>query len=907
MSIGTKLNVFVSSAMGTEYCPSTGKVFDWDSFRKSLRDKLNQCPYINTFIIEDRASTMRSNDFMISKIDASDMVVLLVMNELRKGTSIEYTHCIKTKKPLLIFFFGKINPQSEAESLCNKIKETDYCTFTPIDDVEKAEIIITNNVIEDVIFYYSSKHRIVSTSQSIDIAGIPVETEFDNKSYIPTKTILSQFKTSYESIYKYIGLSNHSNQKGPQDQSNLHSIGEQVIKWVITGEHFLSSDIKSTLVSSVTNIYPKSDWYSKRLDAIDFFIQGDIIQAFRSEKEALKLAEEANLAEWIKTNILIDLRNLQDYIPKDLLKTENLKYQKRLDSLDSIIHIPVLDKYLKNAYDILLNEETKRNTASAGTIFFGNNLDEIIIYVENYLFSSLLYGSNTHMMNTRTVLANIFYRTGKLYNCPELLYYAIKMYLFAGQYENFIRISNLEWNKISNILILNADELWHQAQNIHEISKDLICLGILHRVGLYLNDHSFNEAENYLLELSCKLSYEISENYIDCLLSICERIDQKIVVKILISIIDNQVYGTANHLTQLINYIDIQSVPDELLDALCQSIKKGLPNMVKRNGDPQCIASLVNARPDIFSVLEKLPNNGLKGRQKLIYALNTSKGDWQDILLSELQVAEKQFRAKKLKGIYYDYITNPFFLISLVFENNPSNKIINNITENLFPLCIDILNSECPLEIKDHCAECLCTALGYYKKNGILIPNTLIDCIKNVSLKNSPNYTISLRSSGNLLCRIILLKILAGVLDKQVLIQWCFSYWKKDVIERRTLVKCLKIYLQYSIDEKNDIDALIISIVFQCCEDQDVYIRVSACECLWYILESQYSEQTKEKIYEMTLDPAPAIKRRLLEICKEKSLIHRSLINKIIIRLINDSNYIIREQAKELLETILKI
>lgn len=39
-------------------------------------------------------------------------------------------------------------------------------------------------------------------------------------------------------------------------------------------------------------------------------------------------------------------------------------------------------------------------------------------------------------------------------------------------------------------------------------------------------------------------------------------------------------------------------------------------------------------------------------------------------------------------------------------------------------------------------------------------------------------------------CRLLTLKIIVGVLDKEVLIQWCFSYSQKDAKERRALVQC---------------------------------------------------------------------------------------------------------------------
>ncbi len=242
-----------------------------------------------------------------------------------------------------------------------------------------------------------------------------------------------------------------------------------------------------------------------------------------------------------------------------------------------------------------------------------------------------------------------------------------------------------------------------------------------------------------------------------------------------------------------------------------------------------------------------------------------------------------------------------------MFENNPSYDIIKCVTEEFFPLCIDVLNSNCSFDTKDQCAECLCTALGYYHKNGIDIPSALIGCIQNVSLEDSSDFIMTHRSNEGLWCRLIILKILVGVLEKQVLIQWCFSYNKKDAKERRALVQCLKTYLQYSVNVSSDVDALITSIIFQCSEDQDVYIRTIACECLWYMLDSQYAEQAEEKIDEMSIDPAPVIRSRLLYIFKESNSAHKALVNKITLRLVNDANYIIRKQAKNILEGILEM
>ena len=897
-----RLKVFISSSMSEEQEQDQKGSFHWRNFRKKVKDELNSCPYINAFTIEDFASTMPSKSFMLKNVDASDIVVLLIKNEIRDGTRKEYERCIQNHKPLLVFFFEDKEESDEVIKLRESIENKDYCNYIKIKDFLNAEKIIENAVIQDVIFYYQSNQ---SLPPSIDIDGVAMDTTFRIDSYIPTKEVLSQFESCYKSIYEYIGLPSSIRQLSTDSKSQLHDVGEKVINWVINGEKFLSSDVKSNLISNVVSIYnDNTDWYSKRLDAIDYYIQGDLHKAYDLEKEALKLAESSKIPEWIITNILIDLRNLENtyLIGKDFSDKES---QKRLNNLESIVHVPIIDRYLESAYETLLNEEITRNTASIGTTFYGNKMDSIIIGVENYLFTALLYGSYTHLILTRKIFATIFYRTGKLYNNNVLLYNSVKMYLFSGQYKDFIRLSNFEWNNISDLMILNADEIWHQCQNIEEYNKDTIYIGALRRIGLYLNDRNFIEAEKYLLDLSHRLLWKDSDNYIDCLLNSYGRMDQTKIVEIIITIIESKNYITAHHLTRLISCIDIEYVPEKMLLHLCEVMRSHLSEIIERNGDPQCIAALVNTKPDIFSELEKISNNGLTGNDRLLYDLNTNKGNWRSLLISEIRTAKEQFEVNNQKGVYTEFSENPYDLISQAFNNMLSEDVIELVTTDFFPLCIDILDSNCNIKTKDQCAECLCIVLGYYKKHKIDIPNELINCINNVSMNISSVFSMGFSSKEGLRCRLITLKMIIGALEKQELISLCLSYSKKDVEERRALVECLKTYLQYSTDIAKDVDSLIVSIVFLCCEDEDFYIRTVACECLWYLLDSEFAEKAEEKIKQMILDPAPVIRNKLLSICEEDDYNHKSLINSIIKGLIQDANYMIRKRANKLLNMAL--
>ena len=158
-NIEEKLKVFISSAMGDEVHTDSEETFKWLDFRETVQNELNKCPYIQAFTIENRTSTMRSSDFMVANVDSSDIVVLLIKNEFREGTEVEYTRCRETNKPMLVFFFGDDTAKDEVISLRKDLEKRDYCTYRKMNDFTNAEKIITNAVIQDVIFYYHYNHH----------------------------------------------------------------------------------------------------------------------------------------------------------------------------------------------------------------------------------------------------------------------------------------------------------------------------------------------------------------------------------------------------------------------------------------------------------------------------------------------------------------------------------------------------------------------------------------------------------------------------------------------------------------------------------------------------------------------------------------------------------------------------
>ena len=201
------LRVFISSAQNKE------KGFDWAKIRRKIKDKLSECPYISPFIIEDDTSEIPSCQVFTYQVTRSDLIVMLVKGELRSGTAVEFSVCQKLKKPVLVYFFKDDDPSQEITKLRLEIEKYDKCTYCGcLDPSEAVEEKVFHDIIENTIQFYLVKHGEIALAQ--DEAAIPVSLDGISPStnFVPTKSVLKFFRSSYETIYDLLGLGYLKNQ-----------------------------------------------------------------------------------------------------------------------------------------------------------------------------------------------------------------------------------------------------------------------------------------------------------------------------------------------------------------------------------------------------------------------------------------------------------------------------------------------------------------------------------------------------------------------------------------------------------------------------------------------------------------------------------------------------------------------
>ena len=888
-----RLRVFISSAQSAE------GLFAWSDVRRKTKDKLKECIYLNPFIIEDVASITPSNQFYQQELLKSDIVVLLVKGEVRKGTATEFALATKHHKPMLVYFLedGTTKDLSVVE-LKSDIQSTDCCTYRAMKSFEGIENEIFNDVIENVIRYFQSIPYRADTQMVSTTTSISREDIASSKYSVPTKMALNLFDSCYSYVFELLNL-NRIKPEEKTEKSNFHDFGIATLDWLVLGKELNCDERILELIKELSDLYDNTDWLIKRWDAIRFELHGDFEKALAAEKLALNLAKENNVPKWIVNDILIDCRNIEAEVYGQ--KREYLlegEAQKELNSLETIVYLPVLDRYLGEIHNALTKEEIKIKTASYNTVFFGTSLGSVINNVVNYFFSSLLYGSYTHMLISRKLLSEVLYKYNELTNEQPLLIEAIKLLAIRGDAKTFEKIIHTNWDEAYVEIVSSADNIWYLAEKAPFSCRDEIKQTVLKVLGLYLSDAVFETAEKYLFEYSNSVYWANSESYFECISHNIVRLNSSRIIEMLTGIIKEQRFHIGTKLADIILRLNLENVDVKLQEDFRDALSEQLSFIVQNNGTPQIIAALESQNPSIFSRLAHLPNNGLKGTEKIFYDINMGNGDWTTVLKDEISTARTQFETNKNPGVYTGFAEQPYAMIKKIARNYYSSSTMQDpIVNEFFPLCIDVLSSQTVANIKNDCIDCLCDILIFAIKDKSLVPKELIEIIAKINPYESTN--IIWESNSSFICRVLMIKIITGSSKKDELLEWCFGFAKKETKEKIVLAECIEQYLRNVEDLSEFDDITVASIVLQCFEDEYWYVRRIACKSLALLLDTKFKSLIERKLYEATSDTSHYVRNQVLLLCKDGEISDDDIKNKIVDILKNDANYAIRKFATE--------
>ncbi len=892
-----RLRVFISSAQNNE------KGYAWSETRKKIKAHLAECPYLNPFIIEDLASAIPSNSLFEYQVQQSDVVVLLVKGELRKGTATEFAVATKHKKPLLVYFLDDDAPNPEVEQLKKTIQNTDYCTYHYMESFDNIEVHVRNEVIEDVIRYYQYKHFKDSISDggqnSVDLLTTPLPSAMElSKACIPTKTSIDLFSSSYNHIYDLLGLSYLKKDYEGSD-SEYHNLGKDVLDWLLTGKKIECIEEIHSLIERCQDLYGSIDWLVMRWEAIRYEMDDNPQKALEKERQALELAKAEKLPTWIINDILIDCRNMENEVNQmNRIFYSESDAQEEINKSATIVYMPVLDRYLENAYEAVVREEIKIDTAALGTQFYGSSIGAVITDIENYFFSAMLYGSYSHMHLTRRSLANILYKYAELADDSLLYLNAVKLKILNGAEKEFRQLIQHKWDSIYAGITSTANELWRLAANTPIAYRDAMKQSVLTMLGLYLTDDEFITAENYLSTVALEVYWGNSQLFFECIYSNINRLCPKNVVAMIVPIIDDRRFHIGDNLSNILLQLKIKDVDTSLQEQLCSALEKQMSFIVENNGSPQIIAALENQNEKIFSVLAKLPKNGLEGPEKTLYDINRGTGDWRRLLEDEISMARNHFEANKDTTAYREFGARPYSMIQRIVKEYYKSDMNEIIIERFIPLCIEVLESQVVAQIKSECINCLTDIMVFCGLDSTLIPEELKTAVSQIDIAQCRTIQfVSSTGKEAFASRVIMLKVISGIGNKDQLLELCFGYSRKTTQERAILAECIEQYLIFEKGNNIKVDTAILAIILQCFEDDHYTVRYRACNCLVQLLNTQNRDIGEQKLYEAAIDTSHYVRNNVLRLCKEGKITDVAVCDCLIDILKKDANYAIRQYA----------
>lgn len=890
-----RVRVFISSAMNNE------NETDWVDVRKRVCNKLKKCPYINPFTIEEHVREIPSSQYFLYEVQQCDILILLLKNEIRPGVRQEIEMARNNRKAIIPYFYNAANLDSDATKLKTEFIASDYCTFKTFDSFNNLENVIFNDLLHNIIDKYKYQHFLDSRKQ-IDTIKSVENLKYQETDSPSTQIILKFFQSCYGTIANEVGYGNRQlQQKCEQEKSLFYIFGLKILKWILYGKEFVSSDEITLFTEKIKSLYNNSEWIIHRWNAIKYYVSDDVCTALQYEEKALKTARNENVAEWIISDILIDCRNLEAKSKDGFNFPE--KYQQELDKRDELIYIPISDRYVSELYSELLDEDIKLEISLPGTQHFGGNIYYVLEKIENYIFISLINGSVTHIFIARNILSKIMYKYGKIYNSNDLLFKSIKLLILSGDTKMLNNLLLKEWEEIYYLLSANADDLWLITDDVNKRDKLNIKLLMIQLLGLYLNDINFTNAKNYLFDISLKITWNNSVQFLESIFRNMSRISPILVAEMLTNILSRGQVHMGSEISKILINLDVGNIPVEILSILEKNLEENLNIILERNGTPQFVAHLVKQCPSIFSRLESCLPQNMSTLEKSLYDINVGKNqNWSKVILSTIEDADNQLRANTESNIIHGFATYPYATIQMIIENFVDDEVINVLKEKFMILAMQVFNSKAPRDMKENCMECLIDVIILFNEKSISINKELLSIIKSLQLEKERQADLFSNSTlVTSMYRWIMLKAVSGIDVKKDILTNYLSFTKQQDSERYVLAQCIKQYILFCVKNKKQIEELFLLIIMEMCNDIYFLVRKEMVYCLVYLLQTQYSDIAKQKLISFTTDSSPNIKGEILSLIENKKINDIEFCKEILECYQQDANFGIRKRVKKII------
>lgn len=558
-----RIEVFVSSSMRDE------GDFSWQQLRDELNCALSKSEIFKPFAIESHASIEPSSSYYLNRLAHSDIVIGIIRSELRPGTSRELYRAIRLRKPLiLVKLESEMSP--DIESLFRYVREMDACTYVELrSDSGLVPYLMDqlNNVMVDL--FHNRRFQIEDGRSAVfaDIAPVSIPED-----------VLDAFGASVALISKKFNYHAEWLER-KSDNPHLFFLGEKAVEWLLYGTPFSVGAFKAGILEIMKDSGIPRDTLSLRLDALEASIEGRYSECYEILQRACDSIESKDC--WAYGNCLIDKRNVAGLLSEYGFGTQ-WTIQKEIDALSAPSYIPLALKFEEEVGTAVLNASREARTVNPyTTIRHDTSLASVMSNISCLLFSSILCGSISSALYSRSLLANSLIDYSSIYNWPELELEGIKLLVLQGDAKGFEKRFAYKSDGLRSYLPSCAEELWRLTSLTAQVYRPSMRAVVIKECAPYFSDDTIRDAWS-MLSVADDFRQSASK-WIRAIGMIKMRVDEKSLVNLLCQIIDQHLYAVASDVSNVIGGMDLDKIDNGLIDQLSSSLKSNSDELLKNN------------------------------------------------------------------------------------------------------------------------------------------------------------------------------------------------------------------------------------------------------------------------------------------------------------------------------------
>ena len=867
-----RIEVFVSSSMRDE------DTFSWHQLRDELNNALQKSDIFKPFAIEFHASTEPSSSYYLNRLVQSDIVIGIVRSELRPGTSRELHRAISLRKPLILVKL-KSDTSPDIESLFRYAREMDACTYVELpSDSDLVPFLMTqlNNVMVDL--FHARRFEIENGSKTALTDISPVSIPEDVLDAFGASVALISNKFNYHADWL----------ERKSDNPYLSFLGEKAVEWLLYGTSFSIAAFKAGILETMRDSGIPRDTLSLRLDALDASFEGRYSKCY----ELLQLACDSieSKDSWAYGNCLIDKRTVAGLLSAYGFGAQ-LAIQTKINALTAPSYIPLALKFEEEVGTAVLNASREsRSINPYTTIRHDSSLASVLTNISCLLFSSILCGSISSALYSRSLLANSLIDYSSTYNWPELELEGIKLLVLQGDAKGFEKRFAYKSDGLRSYLPSCAEELWRLTSLTAQAYRPSTRAVVIKECAPYFSDDTIcnvwstlNAADDFRQSAS---------KWIKAIGMIKMRVDEKSLVSLLCRIVDQHLYTVASDVSNVIGGMDLDIIDKGLVDQLGSSLKSNSDELLKYNfsaGVFGCVEKRCG-----FSILSEEQVGHLSTVERGCYFDNKSPAcNAETAYIDELR---RQFDSNNRSDFHSGFAISPSSLLCRSLDDDSYESFDASLAREL-EHCLKELPSyqgspcsagEAMTVLNKFACRCV--------RDGKALPDGWTDLISELP-DEWPEGPVFRDPASMDSCawsvRCLALKVVAGLAKDIEFLTFGIKFETLTAAGQRAFLEVLEQLIGCNAirDQYCDVASAICSSILLS-EDSAVRAILLASIAAGYRRwkASSFSDLAFQSLH----DVSPNVAFRLVRLCKEGKFNEATLERKLLGELSSDSNWFIR-------------